>query len=140
MRIKGRAPAAHPWIWRSRIDTAPLNLTPGAVVEVVDGDGDRIGRALFHPHVTMALRILTRDSDEAIDLGFFSRRFQSALALRHDLLRLPEVTDRVLQMERGIRRESIRKDESAGVVSEVREQVLLVERDEIPEDALSERL
>lgn len=51
-------------------------------------DGQALGRGLYHPHVTIALRILTRDPDEAIDQGFFFRRFEAARRLREDVLRL----------------------------------------------------
>lgn len=93
--LKGTLANPHPWVWRSRIDTRrlPRGLAPGDVVRVVDGEGRMVGRALWHPRATIALRLLTADPEEAIDQGFFVRRLARALSLRRDVLRVEEVTD-----------------------------------------------
>ncbi len=93
IRIKGTLTSPHPWIWRTRLERSslPRRTEPGAVVRVVDGEGVAIGRGLLHPLVTIGLRMLTRDPDEAIDAAFFRRRFEAARALRVDVLRLDEV-------------------------------------------------
>jgi 23S rRNA (cytosine1962-C5)-methyltransferase len=92
--LKGTLSSPHPWIWRSRIDQrrTPRGLPPGEVVRVVDGEGQMVGRGLWHPRATIALRLLTGDPDEALDEAFFARRLGRALALRRDVLRVEEVT------------------------------------------------
>jgi 23S rRNA (cytosine1962-C5)-methyltransferase len=66
---------------------------PGQVVRVVDKDGAPLGRAFWNPRATIALRMLTSDWDEKIDVAFFEKRIGEALRIRKDLLRLDEVTD-----------------------------------------------
>lgn len=94
VRLKGRMASPHPHVWKGRVEPerVPSRTQPGSVVRILDREGTPIGSGLFHPHVTIALRILSRDPDEAIDAAFFRRRIESARALRHDLLRLPEHT------------------------------------------------
>jgi 23S rRNA (cytosine1962-C5)-methyltransferase len=92
VRIKGTLTSPHPWIWRTRLERSslPRRAEPGSVVRVVDGEGVAIGRGLLHPLVTIGIRLLTRDPDEAIDAAFFRRRFEAARVLRTDVLRLDE--------------------------------------------------
>lgn len=91
MQLKSSPRNPHPWHWRGRV-IGPANCAEGAVVRIEGPDGEPLGRGLYHPHVTLALRVLTRDPDEQIDAAFFARRFRSALALRESL-RILEVSD-----------------------------------------------
>jgi 23S rRNA (cytosine1962-C5)-methyltransferase len=68
-------------------------IPAGSVVRVLDKTGDYLGTGLYHPDVTIALRLLSRDPEETIDQAFFVRRFERALWLRRDVLRLEEVTN-----------------------------------------------
>ncbi len=89
--LKGTLANPHPWVWKSRIDLRrlPRGLSPGEVVRVVDGEDNLVGRALWHPRATIALRLLTSDPDEEVDDAFFVRRLTRALSLRRDVLRVP---------------------------------------------------
>jgi 23S rRNA (cytosine1962-C5)-methyltransferase len=93
--LKGTRGSPHPWIWKSRVDhrSLPRRLDAGDVVRVVDSEGVLVGRAMWHPRATIALRFLTTNPDEDIDEAFFVRSFQRALTLRRDVLRVEEVTD-----------------------------------------------
>lgn len=93
--IKGALGSPHPWIWRSRIDRegTDRDLQPGAVVRVVDGDGAYIGRATWHPKATIALRLLTLDPEEPVDVAFLARKLGRALALRRDVLKVETTTN-----------------------------------------------
>ncbi|RMG13701.1 MAG: class I SAM-dependent rRNA methyltransferase [Planctomycetota bacterium] len=95
VRLKGRLNSPHPWVWRTRLEASslPRRAEPGALVRVVDGAGEPVGLGLLHPHVSIGLRLLTRDPAEAIDAAFFRRRFEAARRLREDVLRLGEVGD-----------------------------------------------
>lgn len=95
VRLKGHLRSPHPWVWRTRIETSslPRRMEPGSLVRVVDGEGQMVGQGFCHPHVTIGLRLITRDPDEVIDAAFFERRFRQALSLRVDVLRLPEASD-----------------------------------------------
>ena len=66
---------------------------PGSVVDVIDRDGQWVGRGFYNGHSRISLRILTADPDEPIDDGFFARRIDRAVALRRDWLKLDAVTD-----------------------------------------------
>jgi 23S rRNA (cytosine1962-C5)-methyltransferase len=68
-------------------------LSPGTLVDVHDREDLFVGRAFFNPRSQIALRVLTTDPDEAVDDRFFRDRVRAAVELRHDVLKLPGVTD-----------------------------------------------
>jgi 23S rRNA (cytosine1962-C5)-methyltransferase len=68
-------------------------LVPGAVVDVIDRDGQWVGRGFYNRHSRIALRLLTTDPNEVIDQAFFARRLSRALVFRRDWLDLDQVTD-----------------------------------------------
>lgn len=87
VRIKGKLTSPHPWVWRTRLERSslPRRFEGGGVVKILDGEGTPVGRGFLHPHVTIGLRILTRDIDEEIDQAFFARGLERARALRDGL-------------------------------------------------------
>ncbi|MBI3722340.1 class I SAM-dependent methyltransferase, partial [bacterium] len=95
VRLKARGRSPHPWVWKTMIDSRdlPRGLAAGQVVRVIDRDGEPLGRAFFHPRATIALRMLTDDPEEAIDVAFFEKRLGDALRLRRETLKLDAVTD-----------------------------------------------
>jgi 23S rRNA (cytosine1962-C5)-methyltransferase len=85
--------SSHPWIFRKMVERPATRLPPGSVVEVVDRDGQWVGRGFHNGHSRIALRLLTADPKEAIDADFFARRIARAVELRRDGLGLDAVTD-----------------------------------------------
>jgi 23S rRNA (cytosine1962-C5)-methyltransferase len=85
--------SSHPWIFQKMVEKPAVKPPPGSVVDVVDRDGQWVGRGLYNGHSRISLRILTTDPNEAIDAAFFARRLEQAIALRRQWLRLDEVTD-----------------------------------------------
>ena len=81
---EGRALAGHPWIYRDEIARVEGAWTPDEAVAVHARDGTFIGRGFYNPKPAIACRILTR-RDEPIDLTFFRRRVETALAYRRGL-------------------------------------------------------
>ncbi len=77
-----RVRAGHPWIYRS--DVSELHADPGAVVEVRDGRGALLGRALCSTESQITLRMLTRDA-RVVDRDFWRARLTAALAVRDRL-------------------------------------------------------
>lgn len=77
-----RVRAGHPWIYRS--DVTDLHAEPGDVVEVRDGRGALLGRALSSTESQITLRMLTRD-DTPVDRAFWRQRLASAIAVRERL-------------------------------------------------------
>ena len=77
----------HPWAFSNevRMDADIRALEPGGVVRVIEAGGEALGCATFNPHSLIALRLLSRDADAAIDAGFFSDRLAAARALRERL-------------------------------------------------------
>jgi 23S rRNA (cytosine1962-C5)-methyltransferase len=68
-------------------------LPPGTIVDVVDRDEKWVGRGFFNGHSRIALRVLTADPAEAVNVDFFSRRIAEAVQLRREWLRLDDTCD-----------------------------------------------
>src|SRR4051812_17410657 len=85
--------SSHPWIFQKMVEKPPVKPPPGTVVDVVDRDGQWVGRGLYNGHSRISVRILTTDQNEAIDADFFARRLETAIRLRRDWLQLEAVTD-----------------------------------------------
>ena len=58
------------------------NHEPGGLVDVKSATGQFVARGYYNPRTDIAIRILTRDIDEAIDIDFFRRRIRSAVESR----------------------------------------------------------
>jgi 23S rRNA (cytosine1962-C5)-methyltransferase len=93
IRLKIARRSGHPWIFQKMVEKPATRFPGGSVVEVLDRDGEWVGRGFYNGHSRIALRILTSDREEAIDEAFFVRRLGRAVALRREWLKLDEVTD-----------------------------------------------
>jgi 23S rRNA (cytosine1962-C5)-methyltransferase len=93
IRLKIARRSSHPWIFQKMVEKPTTRLPPGSAVDILDRDGQWVGRGLWNGHSRIALRVLTTDSAEAIDDAFFARRIARAVALRRDLLGLDAVTN-----------------------------------------------
>jgi 23S rRNA (cytosine1962-C5)-methyltransferase len=78
----------HPWVFRRALERVP-KIPPGSVVDLTEG-GKFVARGYFDPHSAIAVRVLTLDSRDTIDLGFFRRRVAAAWAMRQELLELAD--------------------------------------------------
>jgi 23S rRNA (cytosine1962-C5)-methyltransferase len=93
VRLKIARRSSHPWIFQKMVEKPAQRLPPGSVVDVLDRDGQWVGRGFWNGHSRIALRVLTTDPAETIDAGFFVRRLNRAVALRRHWLGLDAVTD-----------------------------------------------
>ncbi|MCU0722191.1 MAG: class I SAM-dependent rRNA methyltransferase [Planctomycetes bacterium] len=93
LELKTVRNSRHPWIFTKMVRHPRPRPAPGAIVEVVDREGNFAGRGFYHPANTVAVRLLTEDPAEAVDEAFFLRLFSRARALREEILGLPKVTD-----------------------------------------------
>src|SRR5262245_46193707 len=93
VRLKIARRSAHPWIFQKMVEKPTAKVPPGSVVDVLDREGNWVGRGFYNGHSRIALRILTAEPGEAIDEAFFSRRLTRAIGLRRDWLGLDAVTD-----------------------------------------------
>ena len=81
--------AGHPWVFAQAIERVEGAPAAGDVVSVVDARGNVLGRGYWSPDSAIPVRILSRDSDEALDTAFLGRRLEEAAAWRKAWLRLP---------------------------------------------------
>jgi len=93
VRLKIARRSSHPWIFQKMVEKPATRLQSGSVVDVLDRDGQWVGRGLYNGHSRIALRILTANADETIDAEFFARRLARAIGLRRDWLGLDAVSD-----------------------------------------------
>ncbi len=93
VRLKIARRSSHPWIFQKMVEKPARRLPGGSVVDVLDRDGQWVGRGFYNGHSRIALRMLTTDPGETIDDAFFARRIERAIALRREWLGLDAVTD-----------------------------------------------
>jgi 23S rRNA (cytosine1962-C5)-methyltransferase len=93
VRLKIVRRSSHPWIFQKMVEKPASKLPPGSVVDVLDRDGQWVGRGFYNGHSRIALRLLTTDPTEPIDAAFFARKLDRAVQLRRELLRLDAVSD-----------------------------------------------
>jgi 23S rRNA (cytosine1962-C5)-methyltransferase len=93
VRLKIARRSAHPWIFQKMVEKPAAKLAGGSIVDILDRDGQWVGRGFYNGHSRIALRLLTADPAEAIDADFFLRRIGRAVSLRRDWLGLDAVTD-----------------------------------------------
>jgi len=75
----------HPWIYSGALDRVEGEGAPGAIAEIRTADGQLLGRGMWNPHTSIAVRMVSRGPDP-IDGAFVRRRIERALRLR-DLVR-----------------------------------------------------
>lgn len=87
-----RVRSGHPWIYSNEIDTqlSPIkSFKSGELVQVQAYDKTPLGVAYINPHSLIAARVLSKDINEEINIDFFIKRLQTALALRETLFTKP---------------------------------------------------
>ncbi|MBI1917723.1 MAG: class I SAM-dependent rRNA methyltransferase [Planctomycetes bacterium] len=93
VRLKIVRRSAHPWIFQKMVEKPETKLPAGSVVDIVDRDGQWVGRGFYNGHSRIALRVLTSDANEPIDAAFFARRLEGCVGLRRDWLKLDAVSN-----------------------------------------------
>lgn len=92
-RVKLSHAPAGPNAFKRMIDIAD-RAEPGQMVAVYDKNNNPYGVAIYNPRSQITLRIFTRENPEEFQVDrFFDERVSRAVALRHDVLKLPEKTD-----------------------------------------------
>src|SRR6185437_929839 len=86
--VAARVRAGHPWVYREALGPRPLAPEPGTSIDLVDPDGEFVGRALYDPDAALALRVFTRNPDVAIDGDLVRDRVRAAIALRRRIVDL----------------------------------------------------
>jgi 23S rRNA (cytosine1962-C5)-methyltransferase len=93
IQLKTERRSNHPWIFQKMVEKPDPKPKPGTLVDIVDREGHFAGRGFYNGHSRISLRVLTMNSDEAVDEAFFARKIADAVSLRRDLLKLDTVTD-----------------------------------------------
>jgi 23S rRNA (cytosine1962-C5)-methyltransferase len=93
VRLKISRRSSHPWIFQKMVEKPASRLHAGTVADIVDREGQWVGRGFYNGHSRIALRLLTSDPTEKIDREFFARRLERAIAFRRQWLGLDAVTD-----------------------------------------------
>ncbi|HAT72392.1 MAG TPA: hypothetical protein DCS63_06215 [Elusimicrobia bacterium] len=92
-KVKLSHAPAGPNAFKRMIDTCD-RAEPGQLVAVYDKNNNPFGVALYNPRSQITLRIFTRDNPDEFQIDdFFEARVARAVALRHDILKIPEKSD-----------------------------------------------
>jgi 23S rRNA (cytosine1962-C5)-methyltransferase len=86
-----RAPSWHPFLYRKRIDRVEKGR-PGDLVAVYGPDDRVLGYGLYNPRSEIAVRMVFY-GERLPDDAAWQSRLSEAVSLRHEMLRLNEVTD-----------------------------------------------
>jgi 23S rRNA (cytosine1962-C5)-methyltransferase len=71
----------HPWVYREAVGSRVMRDEPGSILDVVDADGELVGRGLCEGDGVIAVRMWTRD-DRPVDAALVAARVKSAIGLR----------------------------------------------------------
>lgn len=93
VKLKIARRSSHPWIFQKMVEKPADRIPGGTIVDIVDRDGQWVGRGFFNWHSRIALRLLTSNKDEAIDADFFAKRIGRAVELRQKWLNLELTTN-----------------------------------------------
>ncbi|MCX5747847.1 MAG: class I SAM-dependent rRNA methyltransferase [Proteobacteria bacterium] len=86
--VAHRVRTGHPWVYREALGPRPLSPEAGTPIDLVDMDGEFVGRGLYDRDSTIALRVFVRNPDVAIDGALIRDRVRAAIALRKRILDL----------------------------------------------------
>lgn len=78
--------SGHPWIFSNELLASPKGISPGALVELLDHQGNFLAFGYGHPNSLISFRELTRSSKEEPNSdGFFVSKFQKMVQFRNSL-------------------------------------------------------
>lgn len=76
----------NPWIYSDEIENFSGTYTNGDIVEVRNGKGWSIGKGFINDKSKIAIRMMTRDPEEAVDDDLIRRRLKTASDYRRDVM------------------------------------------------------
>ncbi len=82
----------HPWIFSGAIERIEGDPADGDIVEVRDAGNNWLARGYLNRRSQIAVRLLTWREDEAVDVAFWRRRLEQAIAGRQPLADDPATT------------------------------------------------
>ena len=84
-KISDRVAKGHPWVYDNEINKFDDEAKAGDMVDVLNANGNFIGRWYFNPSSQITVRILTRDENEQINEEFFYRKLLACWNYRQKL-------------------------------------------------------
>lgn len=75
----------HLWVFSGALQQTPHWVESGGLLDLKSARGQFIARGYYNNRTDIAIRILTRNSEELIDVAFFRKRIQHALEVRSAL-------------------------------------------------------
>jgi 23S rRNA (cytosine1962-C5)-methyltransferase len=84
-KISPRIMDGHPWIFANEIENVSTETVGGEIVEVFTHDKKYVGKGYYNPKSQIAVRLLTRDKETAINEQFFFDRIKAAWMYRQKL-------------------------------------------------------
>ncbi len=72
----------HLWIFSGALQQPPSWIEPGGLVDVKSSIGQFVARGYYNPRTDIAIRLLTRNIEQTIDVDFLRQRIRSASDLR----------------------------------------------------------
>ena len=78
----------HPWVFAGAIAAVTGSPADGGEVELHSGTGNFIARGLFNSQSKIRVRLYSWTPEQALDREFFKSRLETAIRLRHDVLKL----------------------------------------------------
>ncbi len=86
--IAQRIRAGHPWVYREALGVRPRLPDVGTTLDLIDPDGEFVGRGLYDGDKTIAIRVFVRNPDVAIDGKLVRERVKAAVVLRQRIVDL----------------------------------------------------
>jgi 23S rRNA (cytosine1962-C5)-methyltransferase len=74
--------SGHLWIFSGALQQPPHWIEAGGLVDVKSSTGQFVARGYYNPQTDIAIRVLTRNIEEEINLAFMRQRIRQALELR----------------------------------------------------------
>jgi 23S rRNA (cytosine1962-C5)-methyltransferase len=89
--VAHRIRAGHPWVYREALGPRPIAPEPGTPIDLVDPDGEFVGRGVYDGDSAIAVRVFVRNPDITIDGKLVRDRVAAAIALRKKVIALDKL-------------------------------------------------
>ena len=89
--VANRVRAGHPWVYREALGPRPIAPEPGTPIDLIDPDGEFVGRGVYDGDSVIAVRVFVRNPDIQIDGKLVRDRVAAAVALRKRFVALDKL-------------------------------------------------
>jgi 23S rRNA (cytosine1962-C5)-methyltransferase len=89
--VAQRIRTGHPWVYREALGPRPIAPEPGTPIELIDPDGEFVGRGVYDGDSAIAVRVFVRNPDIPVDGKLVRDRVAAAVALRTHVVPLDKL-------------------------------------------------